>query len=132
MPGSLESSAAMQSLLDALLALHPSIRYAAIYRDGALASATRPGIAGTSSAESDIYEELLVNPAILTLTTQRGNIDCGGLRFVLICYGNFYQLVAPHPGGHVSVAIEPVRDPVPVVEMILALLGGDLARPAEP
>ncbi len=122
----------MQSLLDALLALHPSIRYAAVYRDGVLASATKPDIASASSAESDTDEELLVNPAILALTIQRGNIDCGGLQFVLIRYGNFYQFVAPHPGGHVSVAIEPVRDPVPVVETILELLGGDLARPAEP
>lgn len=121
----------MQSLLDALLALHPSIRYAAVYQDGALASATKPGIAAASSAESDTYEELLVNPAILSLTIQRGNIDCGGLQFVLIRYGNFYQFVAPHPGGHVSVTIEPIRDPVPVVETILELLG-DLARPAEP
>lgn len=122
----------MRSLLDALLALHPSIRYAAAYRDGMLASATKPGIAGASNAESDLYEELLVNPAILTLTIQRGNIDCGGLEFVLIRYGNFYQFVAPRPGGHVSVAIEPVGDPVPIVELIRELLGGELARPAEP
>ncbi|WP_347711036.1 hypothetical protein [Thermalbibacter longus] len=122
----------MQSLLDALLGLHPSIRYAAVYRDGELVSATRAGIGGASSAESDRYEELLVNPAILTLTTQRGNIDCGGLEFVLVRYGNFYQFVAPLPGGHVSVAIEPVRDPVPVVELIRELLRGELAQPAEP
>jgi hypothetical protein len=122
----------MQRLIDALLALHPSVRYAAVYRDGVLASATKPGIAGASRSESDTYEELLVNPAILTLATQRGNIDCGGLEFVLIRYGNFYQLVVPYSGGHVSVAIEPAQDPGSVVEMILALLRGDLARPAEP
>ncbi len=122
----------MQSLLDALLGLHPSVRYAAVYRDGELASATRAGIGGASSAESDRYEELLVNPAILTLTSQRGNIDCGGLEFVLIRYGNFYQFVAPFTGGHVSVAIEPVGDPGPVVELIRELLSDELAQPAEP
>ena len=122
----------MQRLIDALLALHPSVRYAAVYRDGALASATKPGIAGASRSESEIYEELLVNPAIMTLATQRGNIDCGGLEFVLIRYGNFYQFVAPHPGGHVSVAIEPAANPVPVVQMILALLRRDVAQPPEP
>ena len=41
------------------------------------------------------YEELLVNPTLLELTRQRGNIDCGGLEYLVIRYGNFFQLVLP-------------------------------------
>ena len=72
-----------------------------------------------SSTGSDKYEELIVNPTILTLVKQRGDIDCGGAKFVLIRYGNFYQLVAPIKNGHVSVCIEPHADPLNLVEPIL-------------
>ena len=41
-----------------------------------------------SGLESDRYEELLVNPTLLTLATQRGNIDCGGLKYLIVRYGN--------------------------------------------
>jgi hypothetical protein len=51
-----------------------------------------------------------VNPAVLTLVRQRGNIDCGGVRHVVIRYGNFFQCVFPVEGGHVSVALEPTAD----------------------
>jgi hypothetical protein len=50
-----------------------------------------------AQAESDKYEELIVNPALLTLVQQRGNIDCGGARFLVVRYGNFYQLVIDLP-----------------------------------
>lgn len=38
----------------------------------------RPDLADASSSESDRYEELLVNPTLITLARQRGEIDCGG------------------------------------------------------
>jgi hypothetical protein len=71
----------------------------------------RPGLSDASSSDSDRYEELLVNPTLLTLARQRGEIDCGGLDYLVVAYGNFFQLVMPVPGGHVSVAVE--RDEVP-------------------
>lgn len=67
-------------------------------------------MAGASASESDRYEELLVNPTMLTLVRQRGNIDCGGVRFVLIRYGNFFAFVVPVTGGHVAVGLEPTAD----------------------
>ena len=67
-----------------------------------------------SSIESDRYEELLANPAHLTLTAQRGNIDCGGLDYLLVRYGNFLQFVLPAAGGHVSVCIEKEADPIAI------------------
>jgi hypothetical protein len=42
-----------------------------------------------SASVSDRYEELILNPAVLGLTRERGRIDCGGLEFVLVRYGNF-------------------------------------------
>jgi hypothetical protein len=93
-------------LIDRCFTLSPDVRYAAVYINDVLRSRERAGLSGASAAESDRYEELLVNPAVLTLVRQRGNIDCGGLRYVVIRYGNFYQCVFPVPGGHVAVALE--------------------------
>jgi hypothetical protein len=112
----------MPELAEALYAVSDDIRYVAIYRDGSLALSEREGLAGASSSESDKYEELLVNPTLLTLVRQRGNIDCGGVEFVLIRYGNFYQWVMPIQGGHVSISIQPDADPLKLVAPIRATL----------
>ena len=93
------------NLSDRLFADFPEVRYVASYVRGELSLSQRPGLEGASDSETDRYEELLVNPTLLKLIEQRGNIDCGGLNYVLICYGNFYQFVKAVPGGHISVAI---------------------------
>jgi hypothetical protein len=85
----------------------PDVRYVATYRAGALALHQRPAIENASASESDRYEELIVNPTLLTLLAQRGNIDCGGLEYVVIRYGSFFELVQPLRDGHLSVGIEP-------------------------
>ena len=109
----------MPTLIEGLFALAPEIRYVATYLDGVHLSAQRPGIEGASSSESDKYEELIVNPTLLKLVTQRGNIDCGGARWVIIRYGNFYELVIPVSSGHVSIGIEQTGHPLVVVERVL-------------
>ena len=109
-------------MVDDLLSLHDSIRYVAVYRDEALSTASQPGRDGASAAESDRYEELLVNPTLLRLVTQRGNIDCGGLDYVVVRYGNFFQLVVPTAWGHVSVCVEPDGDPLAVAKRVTAFL----------
>ncbi len=91
---------------DLLLSLDSSIRYVALYRNGELQTRVRENLCNASDSSSDKFEELVVNPAILTLTTQRGNIDCGGCQYVTVRYGNFTQLLIPISGGHVSIAIE--------------------------
>jgi hypothetical protein len=68
--------------------------------------------------ESDKYEELIVNPVLLTLVKQRGNVDCGGARFLVVRYGNFYQLVIDIPGGHVSVCFELTANPLKYADEI--------------
>jgi hypothetical protein len=111
---------------ESLFRLSEAVRYVAVYRHGVLTMAERPNVRVPSSGESDRYEELLVNPAVLTLTEQRGDIDCGGLEFVVIRYGRFFQLVHRVPGGHVSISIEPEADPlalVPQVRRVLAAAG---------
>jgi hypothetical protein len=99
------------------------VRHAAVYRDGILRSRERAGLAAASAAEPDRYEELLVNPSILTLARQRGNIDCGGLRYVLVRYGNFFQFVFPFGGGHVSVALEPTSELARLLDLLEGRLG---------
>ena len=107
-----------QALANSLFAVSRDIRYVAAYRNASLQIAERSGIANASGAESDRYEELLVNPTLLTLTRQRGDIDCGGLDFLLVRYGHFFQLVHPISGGHLSVAIEPAADPLALAPMV--------------
>jgi PPOX class probable F420-dependent enzyme len=95
--------------------LGSDIRYVAVARHDQLLIRARDDLAGDSSAQSDRYAEILVNPAILMLLNQRGNIDCGGLDYILIRYGAFSQVVLPIIGGHLSVAIEPHADPLALV-----------------
>jgi len=102
----------VDGIIQELLQANAEVRYVALYQDGKLASAVKPGLAGASAGESDKYEELIVNPTLLKLVTQRGEIDCGGARYVVVRYGNFFEWVQPVRGGHISVGIEPSADPV--------------------
>ena len=109
-------------MIDEIFALSNSIRYVARYDGDQLETKSKAGTLGASASETDRYEELLVNPTLLKLSSQRGNIDCGGLRYVLVRYGNFFQFVLPTPKGHISVCIEPDADPVEIGNRISALV----------
>src|SRR5215470_10006432 len=104
----------MEPLLKKIFLVSADVRYAAIYVQGKLISSARPDLLNASSSESDKYEELIVNPTLLKLVTQRGNIDCGGAEFVIIRYGSFYEFVMPFLDGHVSVGIQATGDPLAV------------------
>ena len=112
----------MESLKEKIFAISKDIRYVAIYSDEKLISSERPGIENTSSSESDKYEELIVNPTLLKLVTQRGNIDCGGARYVIIRYGSFYEFVMPLKNGHLSVGIELNSEVMSIVDAIQTLI----------
>ena len=112
----------MEALKEKIFAISKDVRYVAIYEDGKLISSERPGISNTSSSESDKYEELIVNPTLLKLVTQRGNIDCGGAHYVIIRYGSFFEFVKPTANGHVSVGIESTADLMNVVTAIQGLV----------
>ena len=79
-----------------------------------------PSGSGRRGDESGRYEELLVNPALLVLARQRGNIDCGGQRYLIAGYGHFHQLV-PAAAGHVSVAFELASSPADHLKAILGV-----------
>ena len=113
-------------MINDIFALSNDVRYVAIYRDGHLETKSKEDTIGASSSESDRYEELLVNPTLLTLATQRGNIDCGGLDYLIIRYGNFFQFVLPTSWGHVSVCIEKDTDPVALGLKVKALFKNEM------
>jgi hypothetical protein len=105
-----------------LFAVSRAIRYVAFAHGQEVAMRQRKGIEGASSSESDRFEELLVNPALVTLARQRGEIDCGGFEFAVVGYGNFRQLVVPLEAGHVSIAFELEADPLDHLAAIRAVL----------
>jgi hypothetical protein len=110
------------ALARSIFAVSPAVRYVALARGQDVSLRERPDLAAASSGESDRYEELLVNPTLLTLARQRGEIDCGGLDYLVVAYGSFFQLVMAIDGGHVSVAIERSATPTDLVEPIRGAL----------
>lgn len=111
-----------QSMINEIFALSPEVRYVATYLNGELEMRSRNDLQNSSEGETDTYEELLVNPTLLKLATQRGNIDCGGLNYLLIRYGNFFQFVRSVPAGHVSICIEPDSEIDSICKQICAHL----------
>ena len=114
-------------MIDAIFALSKDVRYVAIYRDGRLETQSKEDTIGASNLESDRYEELLVNPTLITLASQRGNIDCGGLDYLIIKYGNFFQFVLPTTWGHISVCIDKNADPVTLGAKVVSLLKDEIS-----
>ena len=112
----------MSDLHEEIFAISPDIRYVAAAHGQHVQMRPRPDLHDASSSDSDLYEELLVNPTLLTLATQRGNIDCGGLRYLIVGYGHFHQLVIPGPAGHVSVAFELGANPADYLQAILDVM----------
>ncbi len=120
----MESNRSHSGMIEKIHEISKSIRYVAIYRDGQLQSWSKSDAAYPSSAESDRYEELLVNPTLLKLATQRGEIDCGGLDYLLVRYGNFFQFILPQTWGHVSVCIEADADPLNIGHLVRKAVQG--------
>jgi hypothetical protein len=108
----------MEQIMKTIFSLSDDIRYIAIYANGILSSSARENLQNASSSESDKYEELIVNPTLLKLVTQRGNIDCGGAEFVLIRYGHFFEFVKPLSKGHISIGIQSNADPLKLIPLI--------------
>jgi hypothetical protein len=110
------------TLVQAIFDIGPEIRYVACGEGQRIETAQRDGIADASDASSDFFEELLVNPTLLTLARQRGDLDCGGLRHLIVAYGNFNQVVVPAPSGHVSVCVERDADAAVVARHVALLI----------
>lgn len=114
--------ASATDLAEAVLRTRDEIRYVAVRREGQLCLRQRSELQNASSPESDRYEELIVNPTLLTLVRERGDIDCGGGQFVLIRYGNFFQFISPLAGGHISIGMEPDCNPLQVIASAMPVL----------
>jgi hypothetical protein len=112
-------------MIERIFQLSESIRYVAVYKDGQLESRAKSNASNASSSESDRYEELLVNPTLLKLAMQRGNIDCGGLEYLIVRYGSFFQFVLPVGWGHVSVCIEADADPIQIGAQVKAFVASE-------
>jgi hypothetical protein len=110
------------ALRDAIFSIGPQIRYVAFGAGQRVETAQRDGIADASDTSSDFFEELLVNPTLLTLARQRGELDCGGLRHLIVAYGNFNQVVIPTATGHVSVCVERDADAESVAQRVTELI----------
>jgi hypothetical protein len=110
-------------VIEDIFDLSEAVRYVAFANGQDVRLQERSGLAGASSSESDRYEELLVNPALITLARQRGEIDCGGLDYLIVAYGSFFQIVMPlEGGGHVSVAVERSATPTDLIEPLRGVL----------
>ncbi len=106
-------------LLDAILKLHPQIRYAALHLGrGEPLLRERQGVVGATS-DSERWDELVVNPVLLELARRRGDVDCDGLDYLLVRYRRFFNLVLALDGGHLSVVLEPDAEPLSLVRPIL-------------
>jgi hypothetical protein len=110
------------ALREAIFSIGPHIRYVAFGKGQQVETVQRDGLADASDPGSDFYEELLVNPALLMLARQRGELDCGGLRHLIVGYGSFNQVVVPTSSGHVSVCVERDADADDVAREVTELL----------
>lgn len=81
-----------------------------------------PDVVTQTTSESNFYEELLVNPVLLGLAAQRGHLDCGGLRYMAIGYGDFVQLILPMLRGHLSAAVSRSANVNEIARRIHAIL----------
>jgi hypothetical protein len=63
-------------MIAGIFSLSNAIRCVAFYRGGKLKMKVRVTTVDASNPESNRYEELLVNPTLIKLASQRGNIDC--------------------------------------------------------
>lgn len=101
----------MEEIINAVFERFQEVRYMAIYHEKTLIKLQREtDLIGASASDSDTYEELIVNPVLLKAATQRGEIDCGGLDYLTVNYGNFRQLVKSTDSGHWSICIENSAD----------------------
>lgn len=58
-------------IIQELFSFSPAIRYVAIYLEDQLIFKQREEVTDNSAGETDRFEELLVNPTLLTLASQR-------------------------------------------------------------
>jgi hypothetical protein len=111
----------VSSLHDDVFAISPDIRYVAVAHGQQVDARSRPGLQHASGHDSDRYEELLVNP-LLVLATQRGNIDCGGFRYLIVGYGHSTSSSSPALPDMCLFAFELANNPADHLQAILGIV----------
>ncbi len=111
-----------EQVSEQLFSLSDHIRYAAVYYNDRLQSVSKPNRSRPDWWDSDKYEELIVNPTLITLLRQRGKMDCGGIQHIVIHYGELTQFVHPIQGGHVSIGFEPKTNHLRLLSKIMKVL----------
>lgn len=102
-----------------LFKLDENIRYVAVNQRGEIVEMEQnPRLPSHNPHDTDRMEELFVNPVVLELTRRRGQLDLDGIRFVVIRYGPFYQLLFPYKEGHLSLSLELHVDPSEVAKKV--------------
>jgi hypothetical protein len=114
----------MNNQITTIFKLSSQVRYVAVYANGILESQQRDGLGNASAGESDRYEELFINPTLITAASQRGNLDCGGMNYLIVRYGNFFQVVMPTANGYVSVCVAPEGNPIQIAAQLEGITGG--------
>jgi hypothetical protein len=114
-------SPAAEALTHDIFALG-KVGYVALGSVGEVAMRFAEGVATDTTAESNFYEELLVNPTLLRLAGQRGQLDCGGMTYIAIGYGGFIQLIMRMRDGHVSIGLGPNAHVADMARKAAALL----------
>lgn len=109
-----------EELLDSLLELSQAVLYVAIH-PGKGEPVLRQRQGASLLPEREYWDEQLVNPTLLDLLRRRGELDGGGVEYVVIKFANFTQLVLPLVTGHLSLCVEPALDPIPMLGTIRAL-----------
>jgi hypothetical protein len=107
-----------EKLLDAIIESSPTIRYAALHLGGGEPLIRERQGSPRTSAESERWDELVVNPVLVELASRRGDVDCDGLDYLVVRYRRFFNLVLPLDGGHLSVVLDPDADPLPLISPI--------------
>lgn len=108
-----------RKLSSQLFELDPNIRYVAVNRKGRIVEMEQsPRWPSHNPADTDRMEELIVNPVVLDLAKRRGDLDLGGIRYVVIRYGSQYQLLFPFKEGHLSIGVDLGADVTEVADKV--------------
>lgn len=106
-----------------LFRLDPGIRYVAVNQHGRIVEMRQnPRHPSNNPSVTDRMEELLVNPVVIDLTRRRGELDLGGIRYVVIRYGPQFQLLFPYRDGHLSIGVELETDVAKLAHRVARVL----------
>jgi hypothetical protein len=111
-----------------------SVGYVALGRGQEVLMRPHPKLRTTTSTESNFYEELIVNPTLLRLAGQRGDLDCGGLGYIAVGYNGFIEMIMRMKDGHVSLGVKAdtaVGDFAGRMQSVLEKHGAAHAPPAQ-